>query len=247
VNTKKRGVKVFASAVATRAAGLALVIATIGLAGATVGDDRPKASPAPSASTAILTSEEREPWADLYFSALSAATLAEGTATAIPASHDALEKSAYLVWKPVLSFPIKDGARKLNADAPLSRRGLLDLQSDLLRRKHRGEKALDAGEIVIARSIGEVLFAAGTRSAKEGVVELFGPRTLSIRRNPEGARFFIYRQVLRALRAFRAARKDLPADIVALTAFAGSLNPEAEKRFDLQQMFDEARREVTSR
>jgi hypothetical protein len=226
---------------------VAMAVGAVMLAGAAGGMEATPPPPTVAAPEVALTAEERELWAELYFSAVYAATLSEGAASGIPASPESLDKSGYLVWKPVVAFPLKDAAKRFNAEGILTRKGLLDLQADMARKKHRGEKVLDLGEVVIARSDREVLFAAGVAGAKVGSVEIYGPRTLYVRRNPDGARFYVYRQVLRAVLAFRAAKKDLPVDLPALTAFVGSLNPEAEKKFDLQKMFDEARREVTSR
>lgn len=225
----------------------ALLLATITLIGASepASLDKPT-DQNPSSPSSVVTTEERELWAELYFSGFTAATLSEGSASAIPGSLEALEKSPYLVWKPRLTFTIKEAMKKWDASGVVDRRKVLDILAEVVRKKHRGEKVLEPGEVLLVRSNQEILFAAGIRGAKEGTTEVYGPRTQYVRRNPEGARFYVYRQVHRAMRAYHAARKGLPSSLNALTEFVGRLNPDAEKRFDLNKMFEEAKREVTS-
>lgn len=200
----------------------------------------------PGVANPPTSREEKELWAELYFSALTAATLTEGKASAVPATVEALEKSPYLVWKPALSYPVKDAGQKWNIAGMVSRRRILEIQSEILRKKHTGMVSLERGEILIAISEEEILFAAGIAGVRDQV-EMYGPRTFYVRRNPEGARFYIYRQVHRAVRAYRAGGKSLPADLKALSEFVGVVNPECERKYDLKTMFQEAVREVSSR
>ncbi|MGH8103697.1 MAG: hypothetical protein ACREJQ_04165, partial [bacterium] len=107
---------------------------------------------------AIVNSEG---WADLYFSALTAAAFDNLSPSGMPKTLADLEKSRYMLWIPKPDFKVTDVSKTLTGGRTFLNHDLMDFEADLLKRKHRGDFALKPGEMLIAYSDSEMLFAAG--------------------------------------------------------------------------------------
>lgn len=185
-----------------------------------------------------------EGWADLYFSGLTAAALDNFSTSGVPKTLAELEKSKYLLWIPKTELKVSDASKALTQGRMFSKRDLADFETTLLTRKHHGDFALKPGEVLIAYSDGEVLFAAGIKDGDQAA--MYGPKKIEIRRSPNTVDSFLYRQVRKAVEIYEAKNAKMPAALKDLADAAGAENKAAFAKRALDAWFAKAVDEVNA-
>jgi hypothetical protein len=200
-------------------------------------------------ATPLLQDPERlaivknEGWADLYFAGLTAAALDGNSVSSLPKSIVELEKTKYLLWAPKPGLKVTDVSKNLTRGRIYSKHDLMDFENDLLKRKHSGDLALKPGEVLIAYSDSELLFAAGIYDGDKPA--MVGPKKVEIRRSPNTVDTFLYRQIKKAVEMFEAKNGKSPVAPGDLTEAAGTENKSATGKLPFASWFSKALDEVS--